>query len=67
MLNSMIAFNHNQSSNSEEEYDRLRGLARQEHSKKSSLLDRVRDLVSLKAWLLMLHLVVVPQSLRTRG
>lgn len=35
------AFNHNQSSHAEAEYDRLRDLARQEHAKKSSLMDRV--------------------------
>lgn len=36
------AFNHNQSSNAEAEYDRLRDLARSEHSKMSSCFDRVR-------------------------
>lgn len=36
-----IAFNHNQSSNAEAEYDRLRSLARQEHNKRASLSDRV--------------------------
>ncbi|MCJ1265359.1 hypothetical protein MMC22_005236 [Lobaria immixta] len=37
------AFNHNQSSHAEAEYDRLRDLARQEHAKKSSLMDRAHN------------------------
>ncbi|KAL8823594.1 MAG: hypothetical protein Q9191_005717 [Dirinaria sp. TL-2023a] len=36
------AFNHNQSRDAEVEYDRLRNLARQEHGKRSSCLDKVR-------------------------
>ncbi|MCJ1474387.1 hypothetical protein MMC13_003045 [Lambiella insularis] len=36
------AFNHYQSNASEAEYDRLRGLARQEHDKRSSCFDRSR-------------------------
>ncbi|KAL8707051.1 MAG: hypothetical protein Q9220_007836 [cf. Caloplaca sp. 1 TL-2023] len=34
------AFNHNQSGGAEAEYDRLRGLARQEHDKKSSCMSK---------------------------
>ncbi|MCJ1289561.1 hypothetical protein MMC34_001094 [Xylographa carneopallida] len=37
------AFNHNQSSASEAEYDRLRGLARQEHDKRSSCFDKAHN------------------------
>jgi hypothetical protein len=36
------AFNHEQSSDAEAEYDRLRGLARQEASKRNSCFQRVR-------------------------
>lgn len=35
------AFNHSQSQASEQEYDRLRNLARQEHAKMQSCFDRV--------------------------
>lgn len=45
----LIAFNHNQSSNAEAEYDRLRNLARQEHNKRASLSDRVWILTLWKA------------------
>lgn len=38
------AFNHQQSSGSEEEYDRLRNLARQEHSRMADCFDKVRML-----------------------
>ena len=38
-----LAFNHNQSSEAEAEYDRLRSLARQEHDKRSSCFDKVLD------------------------
>ncbi|KAL9584850.1 MAG: hypothetical protein Q9203_004493 [Teloschistes exilis] len=36
-------FNHNQSGGAEAEYDRLRGLARQEHGKKSSCMDKAHS------------------------
>ena len=36
-----LAFNHDQSSEAEAEYDRLRGLARLEHGKRSSCFDKV--------------------------
>lgn len=35
------AFNHDQSSQSEEEYDRLRGLAREEVNKRNGCFERV--------------------------
>ncbi|KAI9812861.1 MAG: hypothetical protein M1827_004379 [Pycnora praestabilis] len=37
------SFNHNASSASEAEYDRLRGLARQEHDKRTSCFDKARQ------------------------
>ncbi|KAI4098784.1 MAG: hypothetical protein LQ339_006284 [Xanthoria mediterranea] len=37
------AFNHGQSGGAEAEYDRLRNLARQEHSKKSACMDKSRN------------------------
>ncbi|KAL8748910.1 MAG: hypothetical protein Q9199_007998 [Rusavskia elegans] len=37
------AFNHSQSDGAEAEYDRLRDLARQEHSKKSACMDKSRN------------------------
>ncbi|KAL8915054.1 MAG: hypothetical protein Q9171_000494 [Xanthocarpia ochracea] len=37
------AFNHSQSGGAEAEYDRLRDLARQEHSKKSACMDKSRN------------------------
>ncbi|KAI9853253.1 MAG: hypothetical protein M1824_001476 [Vezdaea acicularis] len=37
------AFNHNQSSNAEAEYDRLRGLARQEHDKRARLSEQAHQ------------------------
>lgn len=40
------AFNHNQSQESEQEYDRLRNLARQEAGKRSSCFDRVMPIPS---------------------
>jgi hypothetical protein len=40
-LKRSTAFNHNQSSSAEAEYDRLRELARQEHGKRSACLDKV--------------------------
>ena len=36
-----IAFSHSASADTEAEYDRLRGLARQEHDKRASCFDRV--------------------------
>lgn len=41
-----VAVSHNQGGSAEAEYDRLRGLARQEHDKRSSSLDKV----SLDTW-----------------
>ncbi|KAI9750004.1 MAG: hypothetical protein M4579_006646 [Chaenotheca gracillima] len=37
------AFNHSQSRDAEQEYDRLRGLARQEHDKRSRCLDQAHQ------------------------
>ena len=37
------AFNHDQSRDSEAEYERLRSLARQEHDKRASCFDKVRS------------------------
>lgn len=38
-----LAFNHDQSGDAEQEYDRLRDLARQEASKRGDCFQRVRD------------------------
>lgn len=43
----ILAFNHSQSREAEEEYDRLRDLARQEAGKRSSCFDRVCECVPL--------------------
>lgn len=40
---SISVFNHDQSGDAEAEYDRLRGLARDEASKRHHCLDQVRD------------------------
>ena len=47
LLKLPIAFNHSQSNNAEAEYDRLRGLARQEAAKRSSCLDRVSSTLDI--------------------
>lgn len=62
-----IAFNHNQSQEAEQEYDRLRDLARQEAGKRSSCFDRVRRMsFPLKRKSLLMIRLAGASGIRTR-